>query len=297
LKKGYLEFLCGLLFFGSSGVAAAHVPLPSYQVVFGRNVIGFLFLLLVFLLMRQKTTFCRHPKDAAFIAVSGLAMGVGSLFLYEAYDQIGMGLATLSYYCGPVIVMALSPLIFKEKFTVAKTAGFLLVLVGMLLVNGKISAAGGNTWGIFCGVMSALFFSLLIIFNKKATGIRGMENSLLQLFFCSLAVTVFNIFKGGFAVELTAGEWLWFLVLGLFNMGVGSCLYFSGMKKLPVQSVAICGYLEPLVAVVLGVLLLGEVMLPLQVLGGALIIGGAVLGEARFRKRPVSGVENGIEKR
>ena len=63
------------------------------------------------------------------------------------------------------------------------------------------------------------------------------------------------------------------------NTGVGMYLYFSPISKLPVQSVAICGYLEPLSAVVFSVLFLHEEMLPLYILGGILIIGGALFGE------------------
>ena len=73
-------------------------------------------------------------------------------------------------------------------------------------------------------------------------------------------------------------------MLGLLNTGVGCYFYFSSIGKLPVQSVAICGYLEPLSAVLLSVLLLKETMLPLQIVGTVLILGGAVFGECMQRK-------------
>lgn len=65
------------------------------------------------------------------------------------------------------------------------------------------------------------------------------------------------------------------------NTGVGCGLYFSTIGRLPAQSVAVCGYLEPLFAVMLSALLLHETMTPLQIAGAALIIGGAVYGECR----------------
>lgn len=63
-------------------------------------------------------------------------------------------------------------------------------------------------------------------------------------------------------------------MLGLINTGVGCYCYFSLIGSLPAQSVAICGYLEPLFAVLLSVLILHETMRPLQILGAVLIIGG-----------------------
>jgi hypothetical protein len=46
-------------------------------------------------------------------------MGTSWMFLYEAYAQVGVSIATLAYYCGPVIVMVLSPILFRKKMTSA----------------------------------------------------------------------------------------------------------------------------------------------------------------------------------
>ena len=64
-------------------------------------------------------------------------MGTSWMFLYEAYSSIGVSLSSLAYYCGPVIVMAVTPLIFKEKLSKIKVFGFIIVLLGMLFVNEK----------------------------------------------------------------------------------------------------------------------------------------------------------------
>ena len=69
------------------------------------------------------------------------------------------------------------------------------------------------------------------------------------------------------------------LCIGLVNTGLGCYMYFSSMGELPVTRVAVCGYLEPLSAVVLSALLLGEAMTPANVLGAALILGGAIYSE------------------
>ena len=63
------------------------------------------------------------------------------------------------------------------------------------------------------------------------------------------------------------------------NTGIGCYLYFSSIGRLPVQTVAICGYLDPLSAVLFSVLILRETMSPWQMAGAALVLGGAVLAE------------------
>ena len=69
------------------------------------------------------------------------------------------------------------------------------------------------------------------------------------------------------------------LLLGVVNTGFGCWLYFSSIGALPVQTVSVCGYLEPLSAVFFSVLLLHEVLTPARWIGAAMILGGAMLAE------------------
>jgi len=274
--KSYFKYILALLLFGSNGVVASHIALTSYEIVWLRTLIGSLFLIVLFLLSKGRFTFVQKKKDFLFLAISGAAMGISWMFLYEAYQQIGVSLSSLLYYCGPVIVMVLSPILFREKLTASKITGFLLVLVGVVLVNGRIAESGESKWGLFCGVMSAVMYAFMIICNKKASRIIGMENSTVQLTISFLTVAVIVGVRQGIVFEIVAENWLWILFLGLINTGIGCYFYFSSIGALPVQTVAICGYLEPLSAVLFSVFLLDESMSLLQILGAALIIGGAL---------------------
>lgn len=69
-------------------------------------------------------------------------------------------------------------------------------------------------------------------------------------------------------------------MLGVVNTGIGCLLYFSAVAKLPVQTVAVVGYLEPLSAVVFSAALLGEAITPVRLMGAALIIGGAIFANS-----------------
>ena len=211
-------------------------------------------------------------------------MGTSWIFLYEAYSQIGVSISSLLYYCGPVIVMALSPLLFKEKMTVAKIIAFIAVLCGVFLINGN-AFVGGNTFGIVCSVMAAVMYAFMVIFNKKAEKITGLENAMLQLFISFLTVTIFVGIKQGYNIHIDSSDIAPVFILGLMNTGIGCYLYFSSVGNLPVQTVAICGYLEPLSAVIFSVIILNEHMLLQQIIGAVLIIGGAVFAECYSRKQ------------
>jgi drug/metabolite transporter (DMT)-like permease len=100
-----------------------------------------------------------------------------------------------------------------------------------------------------------------------------------QLLTSFLTVAVFVGVKQGFVIHIESGNWIPILILGIFNTGIGCYFYFSSIGNLPVQTVAIYGYLEPLSAVVFSVLFLRESMTIVQVIGAVLILGGAAFRE------------------
>jgi len=255
----------------------------SYEIVLLRTLLGSLLLLTIFLLGKGKFTFYKNKKHFLSLAVSGIAMGTSWMLLYEAYTRIGVSVSSLLYYCGPVIVMVLSPFLFQEKLNIFKISGFISVLCGVVLVNGNALSDGSDTFGILCSVLSAVMYAFMVIFNKKAASITGLENSALQLIISFLTVTVFVSVKQGVIMDIPTESILPLLILGFINTGIGCYFYFSSIGNLRVQSVAICGYLEPLSAVLFSVLLLKEVMLPIQIIGAALILGGAIFGECMKR--------------
>lgn len=273
-----------LILFGINGIVASRISLSSYEIVFFRLIVGSLFLLLVFLISGSKFSFLQHKRQLAFVLISGTAMAASWLFLYEAFQQVGVGIATLAYSCGPVIVMLLSPLLFHEKLSIWKITGFLVVLLGVFLVNVPALQGGKSSWGLFCAAMSAVTYALMVIFNKKAENITGTENACLQLIISLLIVAAFISLKQGFAIRVGVGDWFWIFILGVLNTGIGCYLYFSTISYLPVQTVAICSYLEPFSAVIFSVLILKEILSPIQILGAALILGGAVFAERQKSK-------------
>jgi len=285
MRNTYVKYAAALLLFGSNGIVASYIALSSYEIVFTRTLIASLFLILVFALSRQKVHLGRVRTHLLYLIISGVAMGTSWMFLYEAYAQIGVSIATLAYYCGPVIVMVLSPILFREKATSAKVLGFLAVLLGMVFVNGQALSEGQTAWGLFCGVMSAVMYAFMVIFNKKALSITGRENAMWQLITSFITVAIFLGLKQGWAIDIEPGNLLPILFLGIVNTGIGCYLYFSSIGHLPVQTVAISGYLEPLSALLFSAALLGEKLSLLQIFGAVLILGGAALGELLGQKQ------------
>ncbi|MGI5986097.1 MAG: EamA family transporter [Clostridiales bacterium] len=285
MKSAYFKYILSLLIFGTNGIVASYILLSSQEIVFTRTLIGSLFLIIIYIFGKQKTQFWKNKKSMFFLSLSGISMGASWMFLFEAYNQIGVSLATLAYYCGPVIVMLLSPLVFNEKLSGIKILGFSSVVLGMILVNGSDILTGEISWGLVCGILSALLYATMVIFNKKATGITGLENTIGQLVIAFLTVTVYLMLRGSLSISISRESIIPIIILGFVNTGLACYFYFSSIQKLPVQSVSICGYLDPLSALIFSALFLKEHLSPVQIAGAVLILGGAAFGELYGQRR------------
>lgn len=285
MKRAYVNYILALVLFGSNGVAASGIHLTSYEIVLLRSALGSALLIALYVLSRREWTVLRHRRDLAYIALSGVAMALDWLLLFEAYRQIGVSLSVLINYCGPILVVALSVPLFHERLTWQKGLALGLALAGVFLISGQAALGGANAWGLFCAGASALAYTALVIFNKLSGKVGGMENAVVQLFFAALATALFVGCRQGLSMEIAPGDWPSILWIGLLNTGAGCYFYFSSIGRLPVQTVAICGYLEPLSAMLFSAVFLHETLLPLQIAGAALIMGGALMSEGIFSEK------------
>ncbi len=113
------------------------------------------------------------------------------LLLFEAYAQIGVSLGMLINYTGPAIVIALSPLLLKERITFAKVISLAAALLGAFFISGQAAVKGINTWGLLCAGLSAVAYAVMVLSNKLAQEITGTENAAIQLLCTTVVVAAF----------------------------------------------------------------------------------------------------------
>ena len=280
MSFAYFKYIFALILFGLNGIIASGINLTSYEIVFFRVTLGGLTQLVFFLLAGKRFTFMKHKRSFLFLMISGAANGLSWMFLYESFNWIGVGVATLFHYCGPLIVMGLSPLLFNERLTKLKTICFIIVFAGVILLNGNLDGQGLNRMGLLFAVLGAVCFAVMVIFKKKSGEIKGVENALLQTVFAFIPVTIFLLARGVFPIHVRSGDWPLVLLLCIVHSGMLNIIYLNAIIELPVQASAILGYLEPLSAVIFSALILHEQMTPAQMLGAAMILGGTAVSNA-----------------
>ena len=227
MKNAYIKFILAAVIFGTNGIIASHIPLSSYEIVLTRTVLGGFFLLILATARREWGSLRRASRASlVWLVLSGLFLSGNWLFLYEAYQHIGVSLATLMCYCGPILIMILSYFVFHEPFTVPKVSAMVIVTIGILCINGAADQAHGLSWGLVCGFLSAVCFALLVIAMKKVSGIGGILSPACQLLVASLVVAAVTLSMPTASVSLDMTHIACMVCLGIVNTGLGYYLYF-----------------------------------------------------------------------
>lgn len=208
-------------------------------------------------------------------------MGINWILLFQAYRYTTISAATLSYYFAPVIVTVASPLLFHERLTAKQIICFVMSTLGLVLI---IGTGGGEETagitGILFGLGAAVFYAAVILLNKFIKNVAGIQRTILQMLAAVVTLLPYVALSSGFNLNLLDGTgWVCLMTVGLFHTGITYCLYFSALKDLTGQEAAILSYIDPLVAVIISVLLLGEPMTLMQLIGGALILGFTLWNE------------------
>ena len=284
-------FVTSMLIFGTIGVFRRYLPVSSAFLAFARGMIGSIFLL-IFVRLSGKRAGKKLPlRLTVRLAVSGAAMGVNWILLFEAYRYTTVAVATLCYYMQPTIVMLLSPLIFRERLTGTKAVCALIAVAGMALVSGVLGgrdAGGGDIRGIALGLGAAVFYSVVVIMNKKAAGLDAYQKTTVQLFSAGAVMIPYLLLTGGFAqgpMDVPAA--LLLLAVGLLHTGVAYVLYFGSMDGLRTQSIALLSYIDPVSALVFSAVFLKEPLTLLNLLGALMIIGSAAVSEWRDSRQGI----------
>ena len=274
--------ISAMTIFGTISLFVRNIAVSSGELALYRAVMAAAMIGGYLLLTGQKIPVREIKKEIPLLLISGTAMGINWILLFEAYKCTTVSVATLSYYFAPVIVTAVCPFFFKEKLTGKQIICFIMSTVGLVMITGIGDMGQGNRHmiGILYGLGAACFYATVILMNKFIKGVEGIHRTFLQFLAAIIVLAPYVALTGGVTLGgLDSMGWICLLIVGLIHTGVTYCMYFSALKELPGQKAAILSYIDPLVAVLISVSLLGESMTLWQVIGGGLILGFTLWNE------------------
>lgn len=278
--------IASMTIFGTLGPFVRNIAVSSGELALYRALLAALLLTAFFIISKQSIPLKQVKKEVPLLLASGVAMGINWILLFQAYKYTTVSTATLSYYFAPVIVTIICPFLFREKLTLQQIICFIMSTIGLVLIIGIGDIDGGsNIIGILFGLGAAVFYATVILLNKFIKNVEGIHRTFLQFIAAIITLTPYVLWTSGITLSsLNNIGWINLLIVGLIHTGITYCLYFSSLKELPGQKVAILSYIDPLVAVLISVTVLGETMTIAQVIGGIFILGFTLWNELAPQK-------------
>lgn len=275
--------ISSMAIFGTVGIFRRNIPLASGIIAFARGIIGTVFLAL-FVKLRGRRLFHKiGARKIIRLAVTGAFIGINWILLFEAYNYTTVSTATLCYYMEPTLVILGSAILFGEKLTAKKGVCSVVALAGMVLVSGVVENGilqAGELKGILFGLGAAVFYAAVVLMNKKTVGVDAYEKTIIQLASAAVTLLPYLLLTENFSQILLDGKTIGLLiVVGILHTGITYVLYFGSMDGLRAQTVALFSYIDPITALLLSAVILGERMSIFGIIGSVLILGSAIFSE------------------
>lgn len=285
-RRSIAMLIASMIIMGTIGIVRRSIPLSSEAIAFWRGVIGALALLPLACARRGGHGMTR--RSLVVLIVSGALLGLDWAVLFEAYRYAPVPVVTLCCYMYPTFVVVLSALILHERVTRRGAACASVALIGVVMISGVLEEGGirpEELKGVLFALCSACLYSTVVIMNESIHGVDVYAKTIVQLVASSAVLFPWLLLKDGIA-DGTWGPWtvVMLIISGVVNTGVAYALSFDAMEVLDAQTVAILSYIDPVTALVLSALILGERMTSLGVVGAALILGAAVVSRLRPRE-------------
>jgi len=274
--------------FGTLGPFVRNIAVSSGELALYRAILAVILLAGYLLATGQKIPVRSIGRELPLLALSGIAIGINWILLFEAYKYTTVSVATLSYYFAPVIVTVVCPVLFREKLTTKQMVCFIMSTLGLVMITGigDMGKSGTHHIGILFGLGAAVLYALVVLMNKFIKNVEGIHRTFIQFLAVVITLIPYVAMTGGITLNrMTAGGWICLFVVGFVHTGITYCLYFSALKELPGQKAAILSYIDPLVAVVVSVTVLGEPLTVWQAAGGLLILGFTLWNELAGEKK------------
>lgn len=282
-RQARIKFVSTMFIYGTIGVFARYIQLPSSMTALVRGIIGAVFLFLIIKFQKRPLDKEAIKNNLGLLLASGFAIGLNWIALFESYRYTTVATATLCYYMAPVFIIIASPFVLKERITVRKLLCVFVALFGMFFVSGVFETGIPDFTelkGVFLGLVAAVLYASVTLMNKKMKPIPSYEQTFMQLGSSTLIVLPYMLLTEN-VMELSydARSIIVLLFMGVVHTGIAYAIWFDAIKDIPAQTAANLSYIDPVVAILLSALFLKEPMSVYDMAGAVMILGSTMISE------------------
>lgn len=278
-----IKYLGAVLIYGTIGYFLHYINCASEFVVMCRGIIGSIFIFLVMLLKKDLPDFKAIKKNLPYLVVSGVCLGINWIFLFAGYEY-AISITSLLNYIAPIIAVIVSVFLYKEKLSKKQIICVILAFLGIILLSGIFEEELTYDYHCFLyGFIAAIAFVVIMFANKKQKNIKPLDRTIVQLFISFLTVLPVVLIRKLVPVSLDDQSIRILIMLGIVHTGIAYILYFNSIDSLPMDKVAILGYVEPVLTIIIGTVVFKENMTLLGAIGAILILFSALYSEIRHK--------------
>lgn len=284
-----LIYIVTLILFGSTWVVVKiglqSVPPFTFAVV--RFVLAFVILGTVFSIWKFRLPQIPHIRRKIFVA-GFLMYGLNFLFIYIGQQYIQASLAAVIFATMPFFTGIISHLLLpNERLQRHVVIGMIVGFVGTLALFSKNLSLDGPVLGMLSLLLSSIFCSwATVLIKRDLNDIPPVQLSILQIPMGLIVLVPPMLFELPLKFEFSTTSLVSLFYLAILGTGVAFMGWYYLLKRVSAVALSLMTFLEPLVAMGLGFLLLHEKLESHFLIGGALILIGVLI--ATFERKPVA---------
>jgi DME family drug/metabolite transporter len=241
----------------------------------GRATFSFLVLLPILRLLRGQQGLRISARELGQLVLIGvLGVAASNYFYYLAIQRTNVATAITVQYTAPIWVLVYTVSRRLQKFTLQRVAAVGLAVTGIALVIGVLGKSGFrlDTIGVFAALLAAFSFAF---YNIGGHNILARCDRWIVLLYTTGSASVFWLM----AAQYSTAQWLFLLLFSLLSVLAPFSFYFAGLQHLEPTRAIIVSCLEPVFSIVIAVIVLGEVMRPLQILGIVFVLAAITVAQ------------------
>lgn len=279
-----LRLLIGCVCISFAPVFVKLAALPPDSAGFYRMLFATVSLFLLMRLRKESLQMRKRPK--LLLLGAGLFLAVDFMCWHRSIDLIGPGLSTLLANFQVFFTALFTWLFLKQKVSRLFIVAVIMALFGLQLITGAdwSIVESGYLWGIFFGLLAAVFYSGYILLVKESMdddSVGSVPAMLLVAVAGSLFLAVITPINGASFVIPSSGSLLAIAGSGMISTTIGWSLIASAIKHIPATVAGLVLLLQPTLALVWDVVIFGKPTSMVEISGILLILTGIYIGSYR----------------
>jgi drug/metabolite transporter (DMT)-like permease len=273
--KGYLFAAIAAASYGTNPIFA----IPLYRegisvtsVLFMRYAMAVAIMFFATMIKSPKA-FVIKPKYVGLLAFMGILMVLSSIALFESYKYLSAGIASTLLFFYPVMVAIIMAIFYKERLTKKSWACLVTAFLGVVILSKNDDGGFISLLGLTLVMLSSLSYAIYLVYINRGP-MKKINTSTITFYVILggfLVMIPYCLLDGGLMLPKTTPAWINAIGLGFFPTVISLIFTSRAIALIGSTETAIFGALEPLTAVILGILILGETLTITPAIGMILI--------------------------